>query len=154
MTDSIIPEQLYAMRRSGDCILIDIRREQDLEADGTVIPGAIRGNPESVDIWAKSLPAHPPIIVYCARGGSVSKSVTPALRARSLDANYIEGGIAAWKDFGGEVVSARAVGCNCSEQTPSRLRSSLNCRNVSDRHEGQSLQILSNEPFPAPRRKT
>ena len=67
MSDSITPEQLYAMRRSGDCILIDIRRESDLEADGTVIPGAIRGNPESLDTWANSLPAHRTIIVYCAR---------------------------------------------------------------------------------------
>lgn len=108
MSDSITPEQLYAMRRSGECILIDTRREPDLQADGTVIPGAIRGNPESLDTWANSLPAHRTIIVYCARGGSISKSVTPALRARGLDAKYVEGGIAAWKNFGGEVVPANA----------------------------------------------
>lgn len=107
MTDSIKPEQLDAMRRSGDCILIDIRLEQDFAADGTVIPGAIRGNPEDLDTWAKALPTHRPIIVYCARGGSISKSITPTLRARGLDARYIEGGIAAWKHFGGEVIRAK-----------------------------------------------
>jgi rhodanese-related sulfurtransferase len=108
MSDSITAEQLFVMRRSGECTLIDIRRETDLEADGTVIAGAIRGNPESLDTWAPSLPAHRPIIVYCARGGSVSKSVTPELRARGLDAKYVEGGIAAWKAFGGEVISLKA----------------------------------------------
>ncbi|MBV9332834.1 MAG: sulfurtransferase [Candidatus Eremiobacteraeota bacterium] len=104
MSDSITAEQLFAMRRSGDCTLIDIRRETDLQADGTVVPGAMRGNPESLDTWARSLPAHEQVIVYCARGGSVSKSVTAELRARGLDAKYVEGGIAAWKDFGGEVI--------------------------------------------------
>ncbi|HYL27031.1 MAG TPA: rhodanese-like domain-containing protein [Candidatus Nitrosotalea sp.] len=107
MSDPITAEQLFAMRRSGEWVLIDIRREADLEADGTMVPGAMRGNPESLDTWAQSLPAQQPVIVYCARGGSVSKSVTAELRARGVDANYVEGGIAAWKDFGGEVIRVK-----------------------------------------------
>ena len=76
-----------------------------MEEDGTRIPGSLRGEPESIDAWAGTLPSDKPIIVYCVLGGSVSKTVTPALRARGLDARYLIGGLDAWKASGGEVVS-------------------------------------------------
>jgi rhodanese-related sulfurtransferase len=104
MSDSITPEQLDELLRSSELILIDVRRQTDLDADGTAIPGAIRGEPESLDAWAATLPLDRPIVVYCVRGGSVSKSVTPALKARGLDARYVEGGLAAWRESGGKVV--------------------------------------------------
>lgn len=104
MGDSVTPEELAAMRRTGDLLVVDIRRQADLELDGTVIPGAVRGDPESLDLWADSLPKDRTIVVYCVRGGSVSKSVTPQLVARGLNAKYVEGGITAWKDSGGEIV--------------------------------------------------
>lgn len=103
MNDSVTPEELAAMRRANDVIVVDIRRQADLELDGSVIPGAIRGDPEALDSWVASLPMDRSIVVYCVRGGSVSKSVTPRLVARGLDAKYVEGGITAWRDSGGEV---------------------------------------------------
>jgi rhodanese-related sulfurtransferase len=98
------PEELKRIRPTDDLILLDVRRQVDLEADGTAIPGAIRGDPELLDSWASSPPANKQIVVYCTRGGSVSRSVTPTLLARGLTAKYVAGGIAAWKDCGGEVV--------------------------------------------------
>jgi len=103
MGDSVTPEELAALRRAGGVLVVDIRRQADLDLDGTVIPGAVRGDPELIDSWAGSLRADQVIVVYCVRGGSVSKSVTPQLVARGLNAKYVEGGITAWRDSGGEV---------------------------------------------------
>lgn len=109
MSEFISPEELKLMRRASDVVVVDIRRQSDLQSDGTMIQDAIRGDPESIDAWVGSLPIDKPIIVYCSRGGSVSKTVTPALRARGLDARYIQGGITAWKEFGGEVVQVKST---------------------------------------------
>ena len=43
-------------------------------------------------------------MLYCVRGGSVSNSVLDNLRSKNIDARFIEGGIVAWKEAGGEVV--------------------------------------------------
>src|SRR4029077_849314 len=90
VTDFVSPEELKQMRESrAQFILIDVRRQIDFDADPAVIPGAIRRAPESVESWVSSIPPGRPIIVYCVRGGSVSKSVTPALCERGHDARYI-----------------------------------------------------------------
>ena len=107
MSDTISPQELDEMRQRRDnFVLIDVRRQQDFEKDPSIIPGAIRRLPESVESWASELPAKTRVVVYCVRGGSVSQSVTPALRGFGLDATYVEGGIEAWIGDGGEVVPA------------------------------------------------
>lgn len=102
MGDSVTPEELAAMRRVGDVLVVDIRRQADL--DETSIPGSVRGDPESVESWAESLPKDRTIVVYCVLGGRVSREVTPKLVARGLNAKYVEGGIEAWMDYGGETI--------------------------------------------------
>jgi rhodanese-related sulfurtransferase len=62
-------------------------------------------NPEQLADWADSLPKDQDIVLYCARGGSVSNSVVDALQAKGLRARFIEGGIEGWKAAGGEVVA-------------------------------------------------
>lgn len=107
MSDSISPEELGELRKSGaDITLIDVRRQNDFDADPCIVPDAIRRPPESVGSWASALPAKPTIVVYCVRGGSVSRSVTDELRLRGLDAKYVSGGIEAWKKTGGDVQQA------------------------------------------------
>jgi len=44
-------------------------------------------------------------VLYCVRGGSVSNSVLDNLRAKQINARFIEGGIVAWKEAGGTVVA-------------------------------------------------
>jgi rhodanese-related sulfurtransferase len=81
--------------------LIDVRRKADRDASGEQLPGATWHDPEQLAAWAAGLPRDKPIVLNCVRGGSVSNSVVDALRAKGLDACFIEGGIEGWKAAGG-----------------------------------------------------
>jgi len=83
--------------------LIDVRRAADRDASSEQLPGAAWHDPEKLAEWAGSLPKDKEIVLYCVRGGSVSNGVVDALRARGLNARFIEGGIEGWKAAGGEV---------------------------------------------------
>jgi rhodanese-related sulfurtransferase len=86
-------------------LILDVRRVADREAAPEHLPGAQWNNPEQLAEWAESLPKDQEIVLYCARGGSVSNSVVDALQAKGLKARFIEGGIEGWKAAGGEVVT-------------------------------------------------
>jgi rhodanese-related sulfurtransferase len=45
------------------------------------------------------------VVIYCARGGSVSNSVVDRLQAEGIKARFIEGGIEGYKAAGRKVVS-------------------------------------------------
>jgi rhodanese-related sulfurtransferase len=85
-------------------LILDVRRAADRAAAPEHLPGAQWKNPEQLADWADSLPKEQDIVIYCARGGSVSNSVVDVLQAKGLKARFIEGGIEGWKTAGGEVV--------------------------------------------------
>src|SRR3979409_2006999 len=85
-------------------------------ADGTLIAGAIRRAPESVDQWCGGLPSSRPVVVYCAHGHEVSQGVASALRNAGMDASYLAGGLAAWAERQLPLRRKRGV----EEQSPSR----------------------------------
>ena len=43
------------------------------------------------------------VVLYCVKGGSVSQSVSDRLRRENVKACYVEGGLKAWRESGGEV---------------------------------------------------
>ncbi len=103
MNETITPKELMSLKESRrNLAILDVRRKSDYDADPNRIPGAIWRNPEAVDEWWDEL-AGQEVILYCVRGGSVSKSVSERLIEKNINALYIEGGIAAWKDSGGQV---------------------------------------------------
>lgn len=85
-----------------DIIILDVRRESDINTDKQMIPGAIHRDPEQVEEWSQDLPKDKEIVIYCARGGSVSNKILDKLLEKNLNARYIEGGFAAWKEATGE----------------------------------------------------
>lgn len=85
--------------------IIDVRRKADLDADASKLPGATWRDPEQIESWAAQLPRDKEVVLYCVRGGGVSNSVLDNLRGKGIPARYIEGGIVAWKEAGGEVVA-------------------------------------------------
>ncbi len=87
--------------RPAEFTVIDVRRKTDY--DGEVILNAEWRDPEQVEQWAKDLPKDKEIVLYCARGGSVSHKVLDSLLAGNIKARYIEGGIEGWKQSGGKV---------------------------------------------------
>ena len=97
MTDTISPQDLRVLLAEGKVTLLDVRRRADKEADPEMIPSATWQNPEKVEEWKKTIPAGAKVVIYCARGGSVSKAVLATLREAKHEATFIEGGIEAWK---------------------------------------------------------
>ncbi len=99
MGRTITPDELK--QQSSKFTVIDVRRKA--EYDGEAILNAEWHDPEQVTEWAGDLPTDKEIILYCARGGSVSNSVLDHLLSKEIKARYIEGGIEAWRKSGGEV---------------------------------------------------
>ena len=106
MNRTLSSQTLAELRAGGAAVLLlDVRRSADFAADPQIIPGAGRYDPTRIDEWAAGLPQDRSIVLYCARGGSVSNGVLDRLLAEGLQARYLEGGIEAWKKAGGETVS-------------------------------------------------
>lgn len=93
MERTIKPGELKKLK---DVIVIDVRREADFSAGPDRITGALRKHPELADSWADELPKDREVVIYCARGGSVSNSVLDTLLSKGVRARYLEGGIEAW----------------------------------------------------------
>lgn len=105
MSRTITAQELKTVLAQGDHpILLDVRRKNDYDADRVKLPGAQWHDPEQIAEWSKSLPHGKEVMIYCARGGSVSNSVVDQLRGQGIPARFIEGGIEAWKREGGNVV--------------------------------------------------
>jgi rhodanese-related sulfurtransferase len=100
MNRTITPSELRdLMTAKKDVAILYVRRQSDFDVDKEMIPGAIRRDPETVTEWGQELPQDKEIIIYCAKGGSVSNAVLDKLLEAKLHARYIEGGLASWKEF-------------------------------------------------------
>ncbi|MCU0836185.1 MAG: rhodanese-like domain-containing protein [Chromatiaceae bacterium] len=104
MEPTITPDALRD-RLAGETppVLLDVRRADDRAKDPLAIPGAAWHDPSTIATWASTLDPGREVVLYCARGGSVSNSVLDALLAQGLKARYIEGGLEAWKAADGEL---------------------------------------------------
>ena len=101
MNRTITSEELKALLDTHkDVTILDVRRMADLDAAAEAVPGAPWRDPEKVDEWSKDLPNNKNVVIYCARGGSVSNKVLDRLLENKIQVRYLEGGIAAWKAAG------------------------------------------------------
>ena len=92
--------RLAEMLAQGGVSLLDVRRRADREATPGKIPGAVWRDPEQVAQWAGELPPNTVTVIYCARGGSVSQSVSKTLLGKGVAVAYLAGGLTAWTDHG------------------------------------------------------
>jgi len=105
MNRTIKPRDLRSMLESRqEVTILDVRRKADYDADHEVLLNAEWHDPEKVSASSRGLPKDKEIVIYCARGGSVSNMVLDQLLSRNIQAQYIEGGIAAWKEAGGKII--------------------------------------------------
>lgn len=82
MNETIAPAELHnRLKQKDDIQLLYVRRKNDFEAEPALIPGAVWHDPAEVASWAEQLRPEQPVVIYCARGGSVSKSTQETLRA-------------------------------------------------------------------------
>ncbi len=83
---------------SAPPLVIDVRRRERFFEAKDLIRGALRRDPERVLDWKKTLPRAASVVVYCVHGHEVSQNV-----AKALGAKYLEGGIEAWREAGGDL---------------------------------------------------
>ena len=106
MSETITSDELEIMLNGHNPPrVIDVRRKSDYESDPSMIPGAIWMDPEKVHAWSKEL-GDEDVVIYCVRGGSVSKSTVEKLHRLNINARYIEGGIVSWKESGKSVIKS------------------------------------------------
>ena len=75
--------------------LLDVRRKDDFDKAPQTFASAQWKNPAEIDQWLPTVPADTEVVIYCARGGSVSQSVQQRLAENGIKARYVEGGLAA-----------------------------------------------------------
>jgi rhodanese-related sulfurtransferase len=101
MSASITPVALKdQLDRDDPKVILDVRRKADYESSPKKIATALWRDPERVNDWDQDLSRDRPIIVYCAKGGSVSQSIANRLQEKGLQVQYLEGGIKAWIENG------------------------------------------------------
>jgi rhodanese-related sulfurtransferase len=86
-----------SLGRASAPLVIDVRRQQAFDGDTHMIAGATWRDPFEVADWAKYLPRHRAIVVYCVHGFEISKNAAAALAQEGLDAGSLDGGIDAWR---------------------------------------------------------
>ena len=87
-----------SIQSSQPPLVIDVRRRERFLEARDLIRGALRRDPENVLEWKETLPRSASVVVYCVHGHEVSQNVAKALGAR-----YLEGGIEAWRESGGDL---------------------------------------------------
>ena len=96
---SVSAHDLYARLGTAKApLLIDARRAQAFESDDSLIVGSARRLPDDVSVWRNGLPAGRGVVAYCVHGHEVSQGVARALQSSGVQAAYLEGGIAGWKE--------------------------------------------------------
>lgn len=62
----ITKDALRAQLASSGVVLLDVRAKNDWEMSNEKITGAVRMDPQRVDVWAGTLPKDKDIVLYCA----------------------------------------------------------------------------------------
>ena len=79
--------------------LIDVRTEDDFQADPRLIPGSIRKDHRQLSEWNMQA-AGTPVIVLCQKGRKLSQGAAAMLRCHGVAAESLEGGFEAWRSAG------------------------------------------------------
>ncbi|WP_308447418.1 sulfurtransferase/chromate resistance protein [Parachitinimonas caeni] len=81
--------------------LYDVRRDTARKASGVEIDGALQWlNPADWLTWKDTISPDHPVVFYCAFGHEIAQGLTAALRAMGVEASFLEGGIAQWREQG------------------------------------------------------
>ena len=101
--NSITPKQLLRLIGTPQApVLIDICVDEDFEADPFLIPGSGRHPASDIDGLIKRVGNHHSVII-CQKGKKLSQGIVSWLRSEGCKAEYLEGGMYAWRDLPGNL---------------------------------------------------
>jgi len=96
--NEITPKQLLRLIGTPDCpLIIDICLDEDRTTDPHIIPGSIRQRHTNVD-QILTLATERSVVVVCQKGLKLSMGLASLLRSKGIAAEYLAGGIFAWRD--------------------------------------------------------
>ncbi|MCK3779447.1 sulfurtransferase/chromate resistance protein [Ensifer sesbaniae] len=105
----ISSEKLSRLIGTPNCpALIDVRIDEDFDADPRLIPGSHRRDYRRVQDWMKDVDRTAAIII-CQQGKKLSHGVAAWLRHAGIAADVLEGGFEAWAEGGHPAVPASAI---------------------------------------------
>lgn len=86
-------------------VLIDVRPPRAFTDAEGFVQGALRRKPDEVGAWAATIPEEREIVLYCDDGLTTSPEVASALASSDRRVHHLEGGLRAWLEFGGAMLS-------------------------------------------------
>lgn len=108
-TTTISVDKLSRLIGTPKCpAIIDVRTDDDFTADPRLIPGAVRRDYRTPDVWIGNLPPAGAIIT-CQRGAKLSQGTAALLRHAGIPSESLEGGHLAWAEAGLPMVPAAHI---------------------------------------------
>ncbi len=98
-----VPQLIRRVGLPDAPVVLDVRTDEDFDADPRALPGAIRRDWRTVALWAQDY-AGRPVAVVCHQGRKLSQGVAAWLREAGASAESLEGGFEAWAAGGGPLV--------------------------------------------------
>ena len=102
-TEITVPKMSRVVGTPGCPVVIDVRLQEDVADDPTLLPGALPWPHHDIESLIPRLTGKG-AIVYCQKGGKVSQGAAALLREGGVLAETLEGGHVAWRDAGQTLV--------------------------------------------------
>ncbi|MFN3719746.1 MAG: chromate resistance protein ChrB domain-containing protein [Rhizobium rhizophilum] len=80
-------------------LLVDVRIDEDVDADPMLLPAAVRRDHRTVEQWAPEIKSSS-VVVICQKGRKLSEGAAAHLRLLGISAEVLDGGTLAWADAG------------------------------------------------------
>lgn len=107
--NAISPDKLARLIGTPNCpALIDVRSDEDFNADPRLVPGSAHYAYDQVQAWAEEFRGRNAVVI-CQKGKKLSQGVAAWLREAGADAESLDGGNEAWLKAGLPVVPAAKV---------------------------------------------
>ena len=89
-------------------VIIDVRIDEDFDADPRLLPGSFRRDFKTVSQWAAEF-AGRNVAVVCQKGQKLSQGAAAWLRHGGIAGESLDGGFEAWRDAKGLLVPADKI---------------------------------------------
>ena len=107
--NQISVSQLARLIGTPDCpVIIDLRIDEDFEADPRLLPTAFRYSFTEIESLAPNLQGKR-VVLYCQKGKKISEGAVALLRCHGIAAECLEGGQFGWREGGQLMIPADKV---------------------------------------------
>ena len=103
-----VPQLSRLVGLPGAPVIIDVRIDDDFDADPRLLPGSFRRDFKTVSQWAAEF-AGRNVAVVCQKGQKLSQGAAAWLRHGGIAGESLDGGFEAWRDAKGLLVPAGKI---------------------------------------------